>query len=162
MTNFNKKDKGRFQKLVKAIEEIGIHKKCGIVIVNPPETVKNNARRFVSEKLETKGLTISSPQSQKPTKISEFVYDTNVELTEPTDTNDELTEPTVKEDYSWDSWKASNQGYLTAENFWQFLKDLAIHGKDVLYPCGIDATLIDEGKNVKPCGNNINFSSTGW
>ena len=70
---FNKKDKGRFQKLVKAIEEIGIHKKCGIVIVNPPETVKNNARRFVSEKLETKGLTISSPQSQKPTKIS-FVF----------------------------------------------------------------------------------------
>ena len=26
---FNKKDNGRFQKLVKAIEEIGIHKKCG-------------------------------------------------------------------------------------------------------------------------------------
>ena len=106
-----------------------------------------------------KAWQFSSPQSQKPTKISEFVYDTNVELTEPTDTNDELTEPTVKEDYSWDSWKASNQGYLTAENFWQFLKDLAIHGKDVLYPCGIDATLIDEGKNVKLCGNNINFSS---
>ena len=31
------------------------------------------------------------------------------------------------------------------DNFWEFFKKLAIEEKEVIYPCGIDATLIDEG-----------------
>ena len=55
---------------------------------------------------------------------------------------------TVKEKYNWESWKSSkhSQGHLTQDNFWEFFKNLAIDQEDVVYPAGIDGTLIDEGK----------------
>ena len=139
---FLKKDKGRFRKLVKEIEKTGDHKICGIVMVNPTEKVKKKAREFVTQKLETEGLKIERLQRQKPSKISEFVYDTNRPEDDPSDPI------TVEEKYNWESWKSSkhSQGHLTKDNFWEFFKNLAIDQEDVVYPAGIDGTLIDEGK----------------
>ena len=141
---FLKKDKGRFRKLVKEIEKTGTHKICGIVIVNVPDKVKKKARKFVTLKLETEGLKIERLQRQKPSQISEFVYDTNRPEDDPSDPI------TVKEKYNWDSWKSSkhSQGHLTKDNFWEFFKNLAIDQEDVVYPAGIDGTLIDEGNFV--------------
>ena len=82
---FLKKDKGRFRKLVKEIEKTGNHKICGIVIVHVPDKVKKKARQFVTKKLETEGLKIERLQRQKPSQISEFVYDTNRPEDDPSD-----------------------------------------------------------------------------
>ena len=142
--HFNKQDEDRFVKLVSDIELTQIHKKCGLVIVNPPNMVKNDARKFVKEHLKTKGLNITNLVRHKPSKISEFVYDTN--------TKAELDEDIkLKDTHSWESWKASNhsKGHLTSETFWKFFKNLAVDEKDVVYPAGINATIIDEGKFVR-------------
>ena len=56
-------------------KQTGQHKICGIVIVHVPDTVKKQARKFVTKKLKTEGLKIERLQRQKPSQISEFVYD---------------------------------------------------------------------------------------
>ena len=54
-------------------------------IVHVSDKVKKKARQFVTKKLETEGLKIERLQRQKPSQISEFVYDTNRPEDDPSD-----------------------------------------------------------------------------